>query len=371
MATPSQLSSRLVDLFGPVALASPTALYGNLMVSPAGNVLIHTTTDNGTDALQVNGSVYISGALKSATPALYDNSTNAATTAFVLANALPLRTPITGASTDLNTFTSPGIYHQSSNANAGTGSHYPAALAGMLEVYASSVMIYQRYTLYSSGIVYTRSYYNGTWYAWRQLLDTVGASTIAGVLTFSASPIFNAASTFNSGLTAKSTVLPITLINTNTSSSWSIGPDGSDSFCVYNAVGAGCFISYGGTAWAANSDERLKNIQGDLTDALASVKAIRTIRYTWKAEDDHSEARGLPNDSMVYVGVIAQDVQKVLPEAVSTGESGYLAVRYSELTPLALAAIKELSEMMEKQSAIIASLRTELDAIKAGNTRSE
>jgi chaperone required for assembly of F1-ATPase len=40
MATPSQLMARIIDLFGPAATASPTALYGNLMVSPSGNILL-------------------------------------------------------------------------------------------------------------------------------------------------------------------------------------------------------------------------------------------------------------------------------------------------------------------------------------------
>jgi hypothetical protein len=412
-ATTQQLLARVVDLFGPLPSAVPTAIYGNLMVSPAGKVLVGTMTDNGSDALQVNGTVSITGVIKSATPALYDNSTNSATTAFVLANAWPMRAPLTGASTDLNTYTSSGIYHQSANANAASGSHYPAPYAGMLEVYASSSMVYQRYTLYSSGIVYVRSYYNGTWYAWRQLLDTVGASTIAGAMTFTAAASFSGGiwnqggfvelgsltatmtpfldfhssgtgndydariicsggtatigggalnvyagtSIYNCALQVKTgPALPLTLVNSSTSGSWSVGPDASDSFCVYNNNGTGVFVGYGGTGWAANSDERLKNIKCDLLNALEAVKSIRTVKYTWKRDDDQAEALGLPNDSMVYVGVIAQDVQAVLPEAVTTSASGYLAVRYGELAPLALAAIKELSAKLDSALARIAQI---------------
>lgn len=73
---------------------------------------------------------------------------------------------------DLNTYTTTGFYHQNGNAPAAAGTNYPSPVAGMLEVLADGIMVYQRYTLYNSGIVYTRSYYNGTWYAWRQILDT-------------------------------------------------------------------------------------------------------------------------------------------------------------------------------------------------------
>jgi hypothetical protein len=61
MATINELKARLIDIFGPVASAVATKLFGNLMVSPAGNVLVGTTTDNGVQKLQVNGNVLVSG----------------------------------------------------------------------------------------------------------------------------------------------------------------------------------------------------------------------------------------------------------------------------------------------------------------------
>jgi hypothetical protein len=56
-AQASELQARLIDLFGNPLTADPTQLMGNLMVSPAGNILIGTQVDNGTDKLQVNGTV--------------------------------------------------------------------------------------------------------------------------------------------------------------------------------------------------------------------------------------------------------------------------------------------------------------------------
>jgi uncharacterized coiled-coil DUF342 family protein len=199
-----------------------------LSVMQSGNVLVNTGTDNGTDAFQVSGSTKLGGALAvtgaasfsstvtSPTPALYDNSTNSATTAFVLANAIPQRAPL-GGSVDLNTITSTGTYHQPTNANASSGTNYPAASAGMLEVYSSSSMTYQRYTVYNTGVVYTRAIYNGTPSAWRMSIDSVGGGTISstlgvtGLLTasggisvtgassFSVRPTFNGATPWDSG----------------------------------------------------------------------------------------------------------------------------------------------------------------------------
>jgi hypothetical protein len=152
---------------------------------------------------------------------------------------------------------------------------------------------------------------------------------------------------------------------------WYPSVDSNGAFCVYNVNGTGCFIGNGGTAWAANSDERLKNIRSEITNAVEGVEAIRTVRYSWKADDDYNEAYGFDDDAKVYVGVIAQDVQKVLPEALTQSDKGYLAVQYSDLVPLCMAAIKELNGTLQQQAALIASLRNELDVLKTGNPGSE
>jgi hypothetical protein len=63
MATVSEMLARIVDLFGPATTANPTKLYGNLMVSPSGNILVGSTTDNGVQKLQVTGNALVSGYL--------------------------------------------------------------------------------------------------------------------------------------------------------------------------------------------------------------------------------------------------------------------------------------------------------------------
>jgi hypothetical protein len=80
---------------------------------------------------------------------------------------------------DLNTYTITGWYHQNTNAGASAGTNYPVGLAGLLEVYTDGSMTYQRYTLYNSGQIYTRSKYISTWYAWRLEVDTVNISSYA------------------------------------------------------------------------------------------------------------------------------------------------------------------------------------------------
>lgn len=75
-----------------------------------------------------------------------------------------------GNTEDLNNLTSGGIYTQAANANASTDKHYPAAIAGFLEVIVSpSGYIMQRYTAYNNSAVYVRTRYNNTWYAWKSV----------------------------------------------------------------------------------------------------------------------------------------------------------------------------------------------------------
>jgi hypothetical protein len=60
----------------------------------------------------------------------------------------------------------------------------------------------------------------------------------------------------------------------------------------------------------------------------------------------------------VATGLIAQDVQAVLPEAVFEGQDGYLALGYGNMVGLLVEAIKELSETNQEMSARLAVLET-------------
>lgn len=86
------------------------------------------------------------------------------------------------------------------------------------------------------------------------------------------------------------------------------------------------------------SDQRLKNNITQIDNPLAKVLSISGNTYTW---NEKSGKKG--ND----VGVIAQEIIEVLPEAVTTRDTGYLAVDYHKIVPLLVEAIKELSQKVE------------------------
>jgi len=89
------------------------------------------------------------------------------------------------------------------------------------------------------------------------------------------------------------------------------------------------------------SDERLKNNIKPISSALDKLDQISGVEYDWNTElqntyDGHD------------VGVLAQEIEKILPEAVTTRADGYKAVRYEKVIPLLIQAIKELKEIVGK-----------------------
>ena len=82
----------------------------------------------------------------------------------------------------------------------------------------------------------------------------------------------------------------------------------------------------------ASSDERLKDNITLIGSALDKVNQIGGYEFDWNGNSGHSG-----HD----VGVIAQEIEKVLPEVVTTRDNGYLAVRYEKIVALLINAIKE------------------------------
>ena len=94
-----------------------------------------------------------------------------------------------------------------------------------------------------------------------------------------------------------------------------------------------------GTANAANfnttSDATLKTNVETLTGSLDAVKALRGVSYDW-IDSGSSE-----------VGVIAQEVEAVVPDVVSTNDQGIKSVKYGNLVGVLIEAIKEQQQRIE------------------------
>jgi len=105
---------------------------------------------------------------------------------------------------------------------------------------------------------------------------------------------------------------------------------------------AGYRLYVNGTAYATGgwqpSDLRLKADLRVIDDALGKVLRLNGISFRWRTEE-HPD-RGLPGGR--HYGLVAQEVEQVLPEVVNAGPGGEKALAYSELIPVLIECVKEL-----------------------------
>lgn len=113
----------------------------------------------------------------------------------------------------------------------------------------------------------------------------------------------------------------------------------------------------GGGSWAVFSDERLKIVKGNFSSGLKAVMALQPLRYEYK-----------PNNALdirspgEHVGFVAQEVKKVIPEAVVASENGYLTVNNDPILWTMLNAIKEQQQQ-------IVELKREVRQLRAASRR--
>lgn len=126
--------------------------------------------------------------------------------------------------------------------------------------------------------------------------------------------------------------------------------------------------SYGN--YVKNSDRRRKeNIKKlNSISALEGIKKLNGVKYNFKSELKEYEAPELleekvngktvnvttnevkekNNEAKKYYGFIAQEVEEVFPEVVSTDQNGYKFMDYTEVVPILVEAIKELAEELNE-----------------------
>ena len=99
-----------------------------------------------------------------------------------------------------------------------------------------------------------------------------------------------------------------------------------------------------------SSDRRLKHNIEKIPSALNKISKISGYTYDWN--DEFMNEKGGEDDYFMRrrdIGVIAQEVEEVLPEVVATRKTGIKAVRYDKIVPLLIEAVKELSNKIKDQ----------------------
>jgi hypothetical protein len=93
------------------------------------------------------------------------------------------------------------------------------------------------------------------------------------------------------------------------------------------------------------SDQRHKQNIQTLKNAFAKLAQLRGVSFEWKNKE--------MQDANMSIGLLAQEVEKVLPELVFTDNEGYKSIAYSKLTAVLVEAMKEQQAVMDQESMTI------------------
>jgi trimeric autotransporter adhesin len=116
----------------------------------------------------------------------------------------------------------------------------------------------------------------------------------------------------------------------------------------------------GGGSWTTSSDIRLKDVTGTYTKGLNEILDLKPVTFTYKKDNP----RHLPS-GQEQIGFVAQDVQKVFPEAVSKAEDGYLDFNIHAINVAMVNAIRELKAENGRLKAENERIKTRLEKIEA------
>jgi hypothetical protein len=113
-----------------------------------------------------------------------------------------------------------------------------------------------------------------------------------------------------------------------------------------NSTGS-CYINPTTTSLSCSSDIRLKtNVNPLASTTLGEILALNPVTYNWTRESATSSP---------HTGFIAQEVQPILPDLISSGPDGYLTMNYAGLTTYIVKAVQEIAAKLSDLAATVAS----------------
>ena len=110
------------------------------------------------------------------------------------------------------------------------------------------------------------------------------------------------------------------------------------------------------------SDARLKENVTTVSAALETLTQLRGVTFNWREDSEHRIGK-VPEKKQI--GMIAQEVEAVIPDAVHTTGDGYKGVNYQSLTGLFIEAIKDQQSQIEQQRVDYEVLKAEVETLRA------
>jgi hypothetical protein len=151
----------------------------------------------------------------------------------------------------------------------------------------------------------------------------------SGRITYSANVIITSGATLSDDTTTNATRYPV--YADSTTGSYLTAYTSSSKYTYNPSTG-----TLSSTVMTATSDKNVKDNVQIINDALNTVKQIDGVSFNWK------------DNGLKSFGVIAQDIEKVLPDVVQTNPEGIKSVNYQALTAFLIESIKQLSSEIEE-----------------------
>ena len=295
--------------------------------------------DQQSDVLTITGSLYQTGSTSfselTGSLALFSSSLNSriGTVSVGTLSASIYQTDATQSNNiTINSQSAWGAFQSASSYSASIYTRDANQDTKITEASASAWGAFQSASSYSSSI-YTRDYNQDTnitqasasaWGAFQSASSYSGSfyttiNTVIGNVTTaqnSANGAYASASAYSSS--AYTTYAKLNTINTFTQ----------------NQIISGSLNVTGDVVAYSTSDERLKDNIELISNPIQKVQQLRGVEFDW---NDKSMFKAGKHD----YGVIAQDVQKVLPELVKESNTGYLGVDYDKIIGLLIEVVKE------------------------------
>lgn len=137
-------------------------------------------------------------------------------------------------------------------------------------------------------------------------------------------------------------------------------PTGGYTFYV-NGTAAGTSV------WSATSDRRYKDHIEPLSNALDKILKLRGVSFTWRKDEFPDKHFKSGND----IGVIAQEIEEVYPEAVATDTDGYKTVAYSKLVAPLIEATREIHGLCKAQESQLQALERKIASLEEKDLQKE
>jgi hypothetical protein len=393
MASISQLTARLVDLFGTPSTANPAKLLNNLQVSPNGNVLVGTGTDDGVNKFQVTGA-----------------------TKFYSAVTYSVRPTFNGATPwDTTNLARPAYASTSNNVIFDWGIHTAGQIGVTIDtsyqgyLWHSGNLTYPCYSNAGHMMAFNWSGQSGTppwlWggsdgtnmYVYNPANFSVNYATSAGSVGGVSNPFPATGGTVSGtvGVTGNITcngtanlgwVTSSYLTSTNTMANGSSGTYAGynqGSYLAWNDSNGGgegmlcCNKGGGSGGWVLRtvnvnnsaesgrytisaagvgtngSDIRLKKDVATLEDSLSKIRQVRAVSYTYKNTDEK------------HMGVIAQEIQPIFPDVVTVTHDDHehtdlLGVSYTDLIAPLIQSVQQLADKLDAANQRIEALEAQL-----------